>query len=377
MKLIKLKITSKKNANSTFSGTLWAALIVLLLLLALMNEYILPRYFFYDSVTISKFIQTRIGFAPGDSFASTAAFFAIFGVERNSIPFSLVSFLIVLFSFNLYLKKSKTRSLDFIEFTLLAFLAVLSIVFMTAVSKELIVLLFIAPFILFAKRGIFGLVVWSLIALVYAFFFRQYWFLFIAMFWGIYIVFRFSRSVTVLFAAVPIALFALAAFFMFYLGVDLDSFRTMVNDVRIESGDEDARTMILPWVQGGGLLTGWLNSFITWLTLMFPAPLFLLFSPYHMLISVLIFTLFYKFWSEALLEFHSKQSSDRAACFSLVISFTAVQCIFEPDYGSYVKHLSPFYPMILYTILKNSSTSASKLTRKNFQNFVKYAPRTN
>ncbi|VVO03213.1 hypothetical protein [Pseudomonas fluorescens] len=377
MKLIKLKLSSSKKTSSIFSGTLWAALIFLLLLLALMNEYILPRYFFYDSRTISSFIKLGTGFASGDSFSSTAAFYTLFGVERNSIPFSLVSFFTVFLTFNFYLKKSKARSLDFFEFTLIAFLAVLSMAYMTALSKELIVLLFIAPFIFFSKRGLPGLIAWSFIALAYAFFFRTYWFLLIAMFWGIYIVFRFSRSVAVLIAAIPIALFALAVFFVFYLGVDLDSYRTLVNDVRIESGDEDARTMILPWVQGGGVLTGWLNSFITWITLMVPLPLFLLFSPYHMLISVLISILFYKFWKAALLEFHSKKSPEKAACFSLVISFTALQCIFEPDYGSYVKHLSPFFPMIVYAILKDTSASASKGTLKSLQNLVKASPRTN
>ncbi|HEX3639475.1 MAG TPA: hypothetical protein VHV99_29135, partial [Paraburkholderia sp.] len=39
-------------------------------------------------------------------------------------------------------------------------------------------------------------------------------------------------------------------------------------------------------------------------------------------------------------------------CFCFLFCFIATQALFEPDYGSYLRHLSPIAPIILYLILR-------------------------
>ncbi|EOA1112542.1 hypothetical protein ACHM6P_005110, partial [Escherichia coli] len=46
-------------------------------------------------------------------------------------------------------------------------------------------------------------------------------------------------------------------------------------------------------------------------------------------------------------SFKSKDKTLRAVI-ALILSFSALQSIFEPDYGSYVRHLSPLYPLFFY-----------------------------
>lgn len=35
-------------------------------------------------------------------------------------------------------------------------------------------------------------------------------------------------------------------------------------------------------------------------------------------------------------------------CF--ILAFTTIQSVFEPAYGSYVRHLSPLYPLFFYVL---------------------------
>lgn len=326
--------------------------VLLILSYAVIKTTILPARFFFDDGIIYRLMQSKPDFMLGDSYPSTAAFFNLFGFERDSYILSALSVFLIYFTLSSHIKKSGLKSLDLIEYILFLFLFFLMATYMTMLSKELIVFLLMIPFLYFASKGYKGLIVWSIVALMYAAYFRSYWFLIIGFFWTIMLVMRVGRRNALLYILVPGLLFLLSILFFAVLNLDLDHFRTTINDYRIENLDQNAQTIILPFVDGGGPIISWINSLITWLFLMFPLPLFLMFTPYYIVNSMLIGFLFIKTLTAIKTEYTNKHSFELSAAASIIMAFTAIQAIFEPDYGSYVKHLAPIYPLFFYLILK-------------------------
>ncbi|MEI4926597.1 hypothetical protein Q8G50_29230, partial [Klebsiella pneumoniae] len=138
---------------------------------------------------------------------------------------------------------------------------------MTLLSKDFIVLLIIFPFISFSRTNR-GLLLWSFIALIYAYFFRTYWILIVSLFWGIYLVLPFLRKGYSLFLIIIMALLVISFLFNNVMGVEVDSFRRSVNELRLDGNVENAKTMILPFFDSGGVFWGWINVVLTWITMM-------------------------------------------------------------------------------------------------------------
>lgn len=360
MKIITSTIFNFSKKPMVVALVFWTTICMALLVYSATKQYILPKYFFFDENTISMFIQWSAKFIPGDSYSSTAAFYTLLGIDKESLLFTMTATVITIALYYYHLVKAKTKSLTAVEIILLVFFMLLSVTYMSTLSKEFIVAIVLTPFVFFARRGFWGLATWCIIALLYAAYFRTYWFIIIPLTLSLYYIFRSTTKSLYLILFVPLALLFLSLAFSIFLGLDLDGFRTNVNDIRIDAGDTNARTIILPWISGGGVITSWLNSSITWVTLMIPLPLFILPSPYYLLIATLITILFYKSWRAFFEILSDKSQPDLAASAALIISFTAVQSIFEPDYGSYAKHLAPLYPLFFYVILKSRHTLKNK-----------------
>ncbi|MBD9719531.1 hypothetical protein IB240_14090 [Raoultella sp. RLT01] len=358
MKVFRLISSDKKNAskNDVFiSLFIWYIAISFLVFLAVFKENIIPKYFFFDANTIADFIQYAKELVPGDSFSNTALFYKVLGVGRDSLVFSILSTAIIVFGFFLYVKK-QTKRLSFVDIALLYFYMLLSVIYMTLLSKDFIVFLVVMPLLFFSKKGTFGIVCWTIIAAFYAFYFRTYWFLFIGVFWGLYITCKFLSKTNRLFVICILSLLFLAIVLQLALGVDVDNFRKIVNDVRLDQGNENANSMILPFLPGGGLIIGWINVSLTWISFMIPFPLIMSLSLYYIIISLLVILLYYKFWSALkveLLKDNKKRNQPCLVISCVILAFTLTQSLFEPDYGSYVRHLAPFYPLFFYVIFVN------------------------
>lgn len=362
--MIGFRITApnKKAISSKASLILFLVPVISILIYATTKEYILPLRFFYDEGTIFLYMLDGATFTLGDSYKSTAGFFNLFNLSRGSHVLSVASTIAIYFSLSLHIRKSKSKSIDYIEYMLFVFIFFLMSTYLTMLSKELIVFLLMFPFLFFAGKGYLGLVVWTLIALAYAAYFRTYWILIIGFFWAILIVLRFGKKYILLFALVPALLFALSFIFYLSFGVDLDHFRTTVNDYRLESLDQDARTIILPFISGEGPVISWVNSLITWLLLMFPIPLLLMMTPYYVVNAILISFLFSKTLKAISSQYKIKHGLELSATAAIIMAFTSVQAIFEPDYGSFIKHLTPLYPLFFYLILSSRTFRGGKLT---------------
>lgn len=83
-----------------------------------------------------------------------------------------------------------------------------------------------------------------------------------------------------------------------------------------------------------------------------PLPLFLRLSPYYLVVAVFLLVLWFMFARAVHLSSDESRTDPRwARLVALVLSLTVVQSVFEPDYGSYVRHLTPMLPLMLAVIL--------------------------
>ncbi|WP_426817866.1 hypothetical protein ACP3TC_07270 [Winslowiella sp. 2C04] len=360
MKPTQLQFRFGQNKIYTFDAHLsmlvWIFIFLAFPLFAVIKENIFPIYYFWDANTIETFMMRNNPLIMFDSYASTAAFFNVFNVSRDSVIFPIVSSLIIIANFYFILKKSEAEKITLLEFLVYLYCMLLSIVYMTLLSKDFVVLLFIIPFLPLSKKGVAGLIFWSLLALFYAIYFRSYWFILLGMFWFFYIALGIFRRPIVILLLGFFILFCLAVVFKVGMGIDVDNFRNIVNETRLENANENARTMIVSIIPGGGLIISWLNVCLTWVFMMVPIPLLVSFSPFYIIISFFIMLLWYKFWRSVKIEMINQGDKQLRAIIALIISFTAVQSIFEPDYGSYVRHLSPFYPLFFYALFASYRT---------------------
>jgi hypothetical protein len=261
------------------------------------------------------------------------------------------------------MKKSNESRLGVFEFIVVIFLMFLMMTFMTMISKDLLLFLLTSTFLWFVGKGKKTLIFWCLLVVLYAIFFRAYWVIIVFYFLLIHYAINYKVKYVYILISAPVLLFILSILFSVILGVDLDHFRMEVNEHRLTGLHEDSRTMILPYVYGGGLIISWLNAFVTWIFLMFPIPLIMLKSPYYVINAMFIMFIFMGLLRA--LKIISKNEVDNKiiASFSLVYSFSVIQSIFEPDYGSFLRHLAPIFPLIVFVLL-----SVKKKTLKESNN---------
>lgn len=131
-------------------------------------------------------------------------------------------------------------------------------------------------------------------------------------------------------------------------GVSPDHYRTISNIGRI--GDPDAQSMLLPLVRGVGFTSGTINVFYALVTLVVPWPLAELGGIYHIADALLFIALWATFGRNvrALGHEESGVAIVRALCF--ISAFITVQALFEPDYGSALRHLVSVMPAMLAVV---------------------------
>ncbi len=366
MKFISLKIGLRKNRYLYFDAHITLMLFLLLLMLmivvAMVKELVMPAYYFYDQKTIFDIMKFTFNFSPGNSYGSSAYFYRLLGFEQSSIFFALISSVMVMLTYIFILVKVRGGDLNLIDLGVFMFFVFLSVINLTWQNKDFIVFLMMLPLLItFASKSA-GLVIWTFLAILYAYYFRTYWFLFLLEFYCLLFMSRFIKSGKGIFFLCLLSMLALSIMVSVVMGVDADSFRTSVNEVRLDgdSGQQGNNTIITPWVGAGNPILGWINISITWLTFFIPFPLILLLSPYYLLISFFIIMMFRKIWKVTHRVMENKIYPLLTIYSLMIIAFTVIQSMFEPDYGSYVRHLAPFYPLMFYVYL-----SFGKVSRDN------------
>ena len=316
---------------------------LLCVLIAFLKESIFPEKYFFDSYTIQNLVNRPYKSEGDVAFTNTSNFFRYLHIDRYFFApvLAIVSyFAVILFIFKNY----KVNVISFLNFLLIIAYSAMAMVYMATYSKDLVLFIFvIVTFVLFEKKH---LLIWTLFVILYASFFRNYWFVTILMFWGIkYFV---VKKPKILLLAIPSYYLLISFIYNYIFGVPLTMIRYLTN---IDRDADVAQTAIGIFVNGENFILEALNFIVTLIFLIIPIPLLLIGKPFYIILTLLITVFFFHF-----IKLYYKESNNPTYTniFSLVISFMLVQSLYEPDYGSFVRHLAPLYPVIFVCIAKNT-----------------------
>lgn len=329
-----------KKADSVFVFSLG---IILCIGFAFFKESIFPEKYFFDSQTLQYGIENPIRNRLDPSFSNTANFYRFFHIDKYFMAplLALTLYLSVIF------KLFKNYSINYISlfsYALIVIYSAIAMVYMATYSKDFVLfLIIIVPFVYLEKRA---LIIWSLFVLIYAYFFRSYWFITIALFWGIK--FFVVGKPKILPYVIPLFYVFISFVYNYIFGTPLSLIRYLTN---VDRDAESAQTAIAIFIKGESFILEAANFFVTLIFLIIPIPLLLLGKPFYIVLTLLIAVFFLNFIKLYVKEYANKDYSN---IFSFVIAFMLVQSLFEPDYGSFVRHLSPIYPLIFVCIARNT-----------------------
>ncbi|WP_423463036.1 hypothetical protein ACO229_24340 [Promicromonospora sp. MS192] len=314
----------------------------------LLGSPAVPQRFLYDSRKIATIAGGYQGYDSDKSFSTVGAIYRDLGLAEQPVWAGLLGYLLFA-TVLLVALRGRIGNAGLLGLGLVVGSVVLAVVYVGTYSKDVFVLP-IALVALWRRRGWWPEIALVAAMAVYAHEFRDYWYLVIGGYVGFRVVMARGFSVGRMIAAAVAALVVLAVVFQNYLGVELDFYRTKVNEVRI--GDVDTRTLIEPFVDVAGPVGSFLNSVIVLVTFAVPLPLILKLSPYYLMVAAFLAVLWFQF-GRAVRLWGARARSDPqwARLVALVLGLTVVQSVFEPDYGSYVRHLTPLLPVMLAVIL--------------------------
>lgn len=326
------------------------------LAIALLSRELLPEKYFYDSATINAIKPIAEGMLIGNSYNNMAYVYKIIDIDEKSVLNSLLFPGIFFFATLSILRLIETKNI--FSLLLITFYACsTTAIYLSQYSKECIVLLLCLAFI-YASKSKKHLAGWFLLAILYATYFRAYWVITLIVFLGNMILIRRGGGPLLLIFGIALLYFALSAAFPLFYGQELGQHRINANDDRL--GSIDALTLITPTLQGSGIIIDAVNTLLQFILLLFPLPLALTGNLQHS-ISFLALSLISLISIKKFLDHHKtgelKRSQRLRASYSLLIATISVQAIFEPDYGSYIKHLSPLLIILIYTYKRERSTS--------------------
>lgn len=241
----------------------------------------------------------------------------------------------------------------------------LALIYLAQYSKEFVSLLLVT-LVLVLRRG-----PWSEFLLVgamigYAITMRPYWGIVVALYVLGRILLPRMRGLLPVLVGVLVIYGALQLVFNNFLGEALSFSRTAVNTLRAEI-NISVGSLIVDFLPDQPALQ-WLNAFVVFLSLIAPWPLILDgSSTYLMMAIVLVFLWGLVGWSIRRLQREQAAGLGRETVFSasssraplsertpraeravaLLVALVVVQAVFEPDYGSYVKHIVPMLPLFL------------------------------
>jgi hypothetical protein len=322
--------------------------IMICLCLAIFAKDVLPPKYLFDAGNIASRFGYVNRFTIGQSYDNTALFYEVILLSQSQHLASVV-FSTTFFVFSLkctavprFLNWGALHSL-----LLFAFACMAGAVYLGQYSKESTSLLLVMAFMLISGT-VGGRLIWIVIACFYAAYFRPYW----AIVLGFYIIFRFvikyAKSLGGLLLSIILTLFILALAFKLLLGIDLAFYRYVVNDTR--TYDVSANTLIKPLLPVGGVFLGWCNGVMQLFLMFFPIslisanPLYLAFFVIMASLGIRLVLMLRDLVNIPAALRQSKQTE----CLALLMAFVTVQSIFEPDYGSYIRHLMPMLPVALF-----------------------------
>ena len=301
---------------------IWSIIIILNGIFLYNIESILPKKYFYDSYSIIEAIKLQDYSHFGTSYRVTAKFFSIFNFDKLR-GYNIVLYLISLIFFIPYLYKNYSSKF-YLTFFNIVFLFLASI-YLIRPGKEILQLFIVILCYQFEKLSPLFLIIGGIL-------FRRYLIVQGIIFIGVK--FYLKRKSKVLWGILILVLIVIFSFrfpkiINLVLGV-----REKVNLHRLES--PDAKTIIIDWIDKDGIIFLYLNYFINILRLLLPIELLIKSIKYF---PYVIFQIWFskKLWNWGIIK------NDKVI---LLYSFILISGVFEPDFGSFLRHTVPYFIII-------------------------------
>lgn len=247
----------------------------------------------------------------------------------------------------------------------------LALIYLAQYSKEFVSLALVA-LVLLLPRGRMPEVVLVGAMVGYAIAIRPYWGIVVVLYVVGRILLPRVRGLIPVLIFVVVTYGCLQVVFNKFLGEALSFSRVAVNSLRADINISVGSLIVDFLPDQVGLQ--WLNAFLVFLSLLFPWPLILGGSPTYVVMAVVLGFLWglvawsilqiqreraavrrgpHAQWASraprggVLRAFLSERTPRPERAVALLLALVIVQAIFEPDYGSYVKHMVPALPLVL------------------------------
>lgn len=315
------------------------------LVAVLLRHRLLPPKFFYDSHEIQGIAVSGRDRYGDRSYEDAAYIYRILGLQHSELAVGLLS--LALACFVVWTAVRRTGFRVNLGGALLAAAALaLAGVYLGTFSKDVFVLPLVLV-ILTASPTWRG-TAWILVGLaLYAYLFRSYWYIVLVVFLVFTLAARWVPRRAVAALGPPLALVLIGLGIWTFLGTGADFARIQVNAGR--QGSVDARTLIPQYVHLPEPWSGIVNTLVVLFTILVPAPLFLRWTPYYVGAGAAFLLVWGTFLWVTLSRARLPVGATRAAF--VVLALLTTQALFEPDYGSVLRHLTPVLALVSFVAL--------------------------
>ncbi len=356
-------IENKKYNNKV---TLLMLVIPLSLLSKIFQFTVLPDKYFWDSQRMLSML-TGSGTMPawGGSYQIAVNFFEKFNFFNFTTLEEFAYSLAIIFSFVLVFLFVRVRNPSFIETCYYLATIFLLNIYVFNISKDMIqFLIFFLMYLIVIFPNfkpilklifIVGLFYWE------STFFRPYVIIMGVLFVVAYMLLRFMQLKRIRVTwknMLYFLLILLSVFTLFILLAQIimpNEYEELIN-IRETSVNNLANSQIENWIKSNGTLHIFLiNYIINAIRMMIPFELLTKGVSYFPFVIFQVFTLYYLF--RAIRNLNYKTKSETIIALSIFIGYLLGSFIFEPDFGSFVRHESATFPILhlLITIPKNKT----------------------
>lgn len=310
---------------------------------------LLPDQYSYDEGKIQAIAQGS-DIADGDSsFQVVGDLYRWAGLAEMPTAAGLIGF--ATFCAMLFVVARPSRMVDarFVDWLLVFGIVVLGAVYLGDYSKDVFVLLVVAVFVFAPEEGRLGELLPIAALLAYGEFFRTYWYLIAAAYVVLRLLLAVTRSFWVVLLEALVLLLALSVCFALVLGVPLDYYRDHINAERTVDSTGSLIDGVIP---GSNPLSGYVNSAYVLANFVVPISLVVRGSLLYILVGAFLAVLWVTFGRRVHRGLRAASlGAPQLRAVAVVVAVTVVQAVFEPDYGSYVRHATPMLILVLYVVL--------------------------
>ena len=355
MRIVKLPGVIGGSAGPGLSAAIWTLVLSLLCFVAITHEATLPARFLLDEQFILERMVADVHFeAFGDAFDNLAWIFRSLG--SNTLAITVIGFFGSTLGLVYAIWRSEVKSLSGMEFLITCFWLFDQTVYIGMLSKEIVISLAVL-LLLMCKDSRFIVLIFIACSSIIAIYFRSYWAITLVPTLALYFGPPFFRRLPFLMTLAVFVFACVAVDFRIQYGEALDFARQMVNETRDPT---EVASLIVQFIPGGNMVSDVTNAMLILSTFLFPLPLILSGVATQTIGGICtFFTLVPMFSRYRVWKVSGEPYRFEKLCFCFAFSFLMTQAIFEPDYGSFLRHLSPISPLLMYLLLSSRSVQES------------------